>query len=142
MNGTLPATRRDPDRENGDERVPLLEAGSGLRVGQDLNAAFSPKRVDPGNKTYTLSNTPKVVGGITDRCTDRAVELYEKVCEQIVRVSSPEAAELTKLLENIFRSVNIAFAARDMSVDRRARSLIRLRTAGSRPVSITSVLGG
>jgi UDP-N-acetyl-D-glucosamine dehydrogenase len=88
--------------------VPLLEAGSGLRVGEDLNVAFSPERVDPGNKTYTLSNTPKVVGGITDRCTDRAVELYEKVCDRIVRVSSPEAAELTKLLENIFRSVNIA----------------------------------
>jgi UDP-N-acetyl-D-glucosamine dehydrogenase len=88
--------------------VPLLESGSGLRVGEDLNVAFSPERVDPGNKTYTLSNTPKVVGGITERCTDRAVELYESVCEQIVRLSSPEAAELTKLLENIFRSVNIA----------------------------------
>jgi UDP-N-acetyl-D-glucosamine dehydrogenase len=88
--------------------IPILEQGSGLKVGEDLNVAFSPERVDPGNKSYTLSNTPKVVGGITERCTERAAELYGLVCDEIVRVSTPEAAELTKLLENIFRSVNIA----------------------------------
>ena len=64
--------------------------------------------MDPGRTDYTLRNTPKVVGGMTDRCTERAVELYSQVCDNIVRVSTPEAAEMTKLLENIFRSVNIA----------------------------------
>ncbi|MGZ4331252.1 MAG: nucleotide sugar dehydrogenase [Solirubrobacteraceae bacterium] len=98
---TYPGTTRDL-------LIPILEAGSGLRVGENLNVAFSPERVDPGNKTFTLRNTPKVVGGITDECTERAAEMYGKVCEQIVRVSGPEEAELTKLLENIFRSVNIA----------------------------------
>ena len=88
--------------------MPILEAGSALRVGDGLNLAFSPERVDPGRKDFTLKDTPKVVGGITDRCLERAVELYERVCDQVVAVSSPEAAELTKLLENIFRSVNIA----------------------------------
>jgi UDP-N-acetyl-D-glucosamine dehydrogenase len=88
--------------------VPLLERGSELRVGDGLNVAYSPERVDPGNKVYGLRNTPKVVGGVTAECTDRAVALYRLVCDQVVAVSSPEAAELTKLLENIFRSVNIA----------------------------------
>ena len=87
---------------------PALERGSALRVGDGLNLAFSPERVDPGRTDFTLKNTPKVVGGITDRCLERAVELYERVCDHVVPVSSPEAAELTKLLENIFRSVNIA----------------------------------
>jgi UDP-N-acetyl-D-glucosamine dehydrogenase len=88
--------------------VPLLERDSSLRVGGGLNVAFSPERVDPGRTDYTLRNTPKVVGGITPECTDRAVELYSRVCDQIIRVSTPEAAEMSKLLENIFRSVNIA----------------------------------
>ena len=88
--------------------MPALERDSGLKVGDELNLAFSPERVDPGRTDYTLKNTPKVVGGITDRCLERAVELYGRVCDKIVPVSSPEAAELTKLLENIFRSVNIA----------------------------------
>jgi UDP-N-acetyl-D-glucosamine dehydrogenase len=88
--------------------VPILERESGLSVGRGLNVAFSPERVDPGRTDYTLRNTPKVVGGVTDECTDRAAELYGRVCDEIVRVSTPEAAELTKLLENIFRSVNIA----------------------------------
>jgi UDP-N-acetyl-D-glucosamine dehydrogenase len=88
--------------------VPLLEGNSDQRVGDGINVAFSPERVDPGNKKYTLRNTPKVVGGMTQACTDRAIKLYSRVCENLVRVSSPEAAELTKLLENIFRSVNIA----------------------------------
>jgi len=87
--------------------APVLEE-SGLAVGRDFNLAFSPERVDPGRTDFTLRNTPKVVGGITDECGDRAEALYRTVCEEVVRVSTPEAAELTKLLENIFRSVNIA----------------------------------
>ncbi|HEX3692152.1 MAG TPA: nucleotide sugar dehydrogenase [Solirubrobacteraceae bacterium] len=97
---TYPGTTR--------ERVaPLLEE-SGLAAGRDFHLAFSPERVDPGREDFTLHNTPKVLGGLTEACADRAQALYEIVCEEIVRVSSPEAAELTKLLENIFRSVNIA----------------------------------
>jgi UDP-N-acetyl-D-glucosamine dehydrogenase len=97
---TYPGTTR--------ERVaPLLEE-SGLAAGRDFNLAFSPERVDPGRTDYTLRNTPKVLGGLTDACLQRAEELYSLVCETLVSVSSPEAAELTKLLENIFRSVNIA----------------------------------
>jgi UDP-N-acetyl-D-glucosamine dehydrogenase len=98
---TYPGTTRE-------QLVPLLEDASGLKVGDGLNVAFSPERVDPGRTDFTMRNTPKVVGGITPACADRAAELYSRVCDQIVRVSSPEAAELTKLLENIFRSVNIA----------------------------------
>jgi UDP-N-acetyl-D-glucosamine dehydrogenase len=97
---TYPGTTRE-------RLAPLLEA-SGLTAGLDFNLAFSPERVDPGRTDFTLRNTPKVIGGLTDACTQRAVELYERVCEEIVTVSTPEAAELTKLLENIFRSVNIA----------------------------------
>ncbi len=97
---TYPGTTR--------ERVaPLLEE-SGLAAGRDFHLAFSPERVDPGRTDYTLRNTPKVLGGLTEGCLARAEELYGLVCENLVRVSSPEAAELTKLLENIFRSVNIA----------------------------------
>jgi UDP-N-acetyl-D-glucosamine dehydrogenase len=88
--------------------VPALERGGTLRVGENLNVAFSPERVDPGRTDFTLANTPKVVGGVTPACTERAAELYGRVCKHIERVSTPEAAELTKLLENIFRSVNIA----------------------------------
>jgi UDP-N-acetyl-D-glucosamine dehydrogenase len=87
--------------------VPLLEE-SGLAAGRDFHAAFSPERIDPGRTDYTLRNTPKVVGGLTDECLRRAVDLYRSVCNEVVEVSTPEAAELTKLLENIFRSVNIA----------------------------------
>jgi UDP-N-acetyl-D-glucosamine dehydrogenase len=88
--------------------VPTLERNSSLTVGKDLFVAFSPERVDPGRTDFTLKNTPKVVGGVTEACIERAAELYNRVCDDIVRVSTPEAAELTKLLENIFRSVNIA----------------------------------
>jgi UDP-N-acetyl-D-glucosamine dehydrogenase len=97
---TYPGTTRE-------RLVPLLEE-SGLRVGADLNVAFSPERVDPGRTDFTLRNTPKVVGGVTEECARRAEELYARVCDHIVRVTTPEAAEMTKLLENIFRSVNIA----------------------------------
>ena len=98
---TYPGTTRDL-------LVPLLEDESDLRVGDGLNIAFSPERIDPGRTDYTMHNTPKVIGGITPQCTERAAELYGRVCEESVPVSTPEAAELTKLLENIFRSVNIA----------------------------------
>jgi UDP-N-acetyl-D-glucosamine dehydrogenase len=97
---TYPGTTRE-------QLVPLLEH-RGLRVGDGLNVAFSPERVDPGRTDFSLRNTPKVVGGITPECTERAAELYGRICDEVVRVSSPEVAEMTKLLENIFRSVNIA----------------------------------
>ena len=97
---TYPGTTRE-------KVAPLLEE-SGLKAGADFHLAFSPERVDPGRTDYTMRNTPKVLGGLTEACADRAQALYEMVCDQIVKVSSPEAAELTKLLENIFRSVNIA----------------------------------
>jgi UDP-N-acetyl-D-glucosamine dehydrogenase len=87
--------------------LPLL-AESGLTVGVDFHLAYSPERVDPGNRRWTLKNVPKIVGGITEACTRRAVALYADAVDQVHPVSSPEAAELTKLLENIFRSVNIA----------------------------------
>jgi UDP-N-acetyl-D-glucosamine dehydrogenase len=87
--------------------LPILER-SGLKVGEDFHLAFSPERVDPGRTDYTTKNVPKVVGGITQACTDRAAELYGSAIDTVHKVSTPEAAELTKLLENIFRSVNIA----------------------------------
>ena len=87
--------------------LPLLET-SGLEVGKDFNLAFSPERVDPGNTKWRPENVPKIVGGITEACTERAAALYQGALDQVHPVSSPEAAELTKLLENIFRSVNIA----------------------------------
>jgi UDP-N-acetyl-D-glucosamine dehydrogenase len=86
---------------------PLLER-SGLRAGIDFNLAFSPERVDPGRTDWTTKTVPKVVGGITKECTAAAVALYGSAVDTVHPVSSPEAAELTKLLENIFRSVNIA----------------------------------
>jgi UDP-N-acetyl-D-glucosamine dehydrogenase len=87
--------------------APLLEE-SGLAAGRDFHLAFSPERVDPGRTDHTLRTVPKIVGGLTSACAARARALYELVCDTVVEVSSPEAAELTKLLENIFRSVNIA----------------------------------
>jgi len=86
---------------------PILERG-GLKAGEDFQLAFSPERVDPGRTDWTTHNTPKVVGGVTPACTERAAELYRRAVETVVPVSSPEAAELTKLLENIYRAVNIA----------------------------------
>src|SRR5437016_4932235 len=87
--------------------LPVLEQ-TGLRVGEDFHLAFSPERVDPGRTDWTTKNVPKVVGGITPACTARAAELYASAIDSVHPVSTPEAAELTKLLENIFRSVNIA----------------------------------
>jgi UDP-N-acetyl-D-glucosamine dehydrogenase len=86
--------------------LPLLEK-SGLKVGRDFYLAFSPERIDPGNKQYRLSNTPKVVGGITENCRKLASEVYASVVARVVQVSSTESAELVKLLENTFRAVNI-----------------------------------
>jgi UDP-N-acetyl-D-glucosamine dehydrogenase len=86
--------------------LPALQS-TGLKVGQDFFLAFSPERVDPGNPTYGTRNTPKVVGGITDDCRKVAVALYEPAIDTLVQVSTTEAAELVKLLENTFRSVNI-----------------------------------
>ena len=88
--------------------MPILES-TGLKCGQDFYLAFSPERVDPGNKLYNTKNTPKVVGGITEKCTEMAAALYENVLEgEIHRVSSPEVAEMEKILENTYRNVNIA----------------------------------
>ena len=77
-------------------------------MGQDFYLCFSPERVDPGNEQWRTKNTPKVIGGITPTCLEVAVALYGRVMDTIVPVSCPEAAELTKLLENTFRSINIA----------------------------------
>jgi UDP-N-acetyl-D-glucosamine dehydrogenase len=98
---TFPGTTRE-------KLVPMLEEHSGLRAGTDFNVAFSPERVDPGRTDYTLRNTPKIVGGLTPACLDRALAMYSEVCDELVPVSAPEPAELAKLLENVFRSVNIA----------------------------------
>ena len=97
---TYPGTTRERLR-------PILEE-SGLAAGRDFHLAFSPERIDPGRTDFTVRTTPKVVGGLTDECTEKAAALYGEICDEVVRVSGPEPAELTKLLENIFRSVNIA----------------------------------
>ena len=87
---------------------PLLEEGSGLKAGEDFHLAMSPERVDPGRTDWTTKTTPKIVGGLTPACTEAAAEVYRGAIDTVHTVSTPEAAELTKLLENIFRSVNIA----------------------------------
>jgi UDP-N-acetyl-D-glucosamine dehydrogenase len=98
---TYPGTTRE-------QVQPLLEAGSGLTAGEDFHLAFSPERVDPGREDWTTTNVPKIVGGIDEGSTEAAIALYGAAIDRVHAVSSPEAAELTKLLENIFRSVNIA----------------------------------
>lgn len=97
---TYPGTTREMAQ-------PLLEE-TGLKVGRDFFLAFSPERVDPSNKTYRIENTPKVVGGITARCTELASLLYSQIVAEVVPVTSADAAEMVKLLENTFRAVNIA----------------------------------
>ena len=89
--------------------IPLLEA-RGLEVGSDIFLCFSPERVDPGNEKWNTKNTPKVIGGVTPHCVDLGAALYGKFIDRMVPVSSPEAAELTKLLENTFRMINIGLA--------------------------------
>jgi len=96
---TYPGTTRDL-------MLPALTS-TGLKVGQDFFLAFSPERVDPGNPKWNTRNTPKIVGGITETCRRLAVALYQPAIDTLVPVSSPEAAELVKILENTFRSVNI-----------------------------------
>lgn len=86
--------------------LPRLEAG-GLRAGRDFYLAFSPERIDPGNREWTTRNIPRVVGGIDARSTEAAAALYENIVERVVPVSSPRVAEMVKLLENTFRAVNI-----------------------------------
>jgi UDP-N-acetyl-D-glucosamine dehydrogenase len=98
---TYPGTTRDA-------LLPVLERASGLVAGKDFHLAFSPERVDPGRVDWTTKTVPKVVGGIDEASTDAAAALYGSAVDTVHRLSSPEAAELTKLLENIFRSVNIA----------------------------------
>jgi UDP-N-acetyl-D-glucosamine dehydrogenase len=98
---TYPGTTRE-------QLLPVLEKGSGLKAGEDFHLAFSPERVDPGNQNWSTKSVTKVVGGIDEASTDAAAALYGSAIEAVHLVSSPEAAELTKLLENIFRSVNIA----------------------------------
>ncbi len=98
---TYPGTTRE-------EVLPILERESGLIAGEDFHLAFSPERIDPGRVDWTTKTVPKVVGGINEASTEAAAQLYGSAIDTIHRVSTPEAAELTKLLENIFRSVNIA----------------------------------
>ena len=97
---TYPGTTREM-------MLPALEAEGAFHVGKDFHLAFSPERVDPGNPTYNIVNTPKVVGGITSECTRLASLLYASIVERVIPVSSTESAEMVKLLENTFRSVNI-----------------------------------
>lgn len=87
--------------------LPILET-SGFKCGKDFFLAFSPERVDPGNSKYNIKNTPKIVGGIDAASTELAAEFYGRISDKVVRVSCPEAAEMTKVFENVFRSVNIA----------------------------------
>jgi len=98
---TYPGTTRE-------QVLPILERVSGLKAGRDFHLAFSPERVDPGREDWTTRNVTKVVGGVDEASTDAAAALYASAIDKVHPVSSPEAAELTKLLENIFRSVNIA----------------------------------
>lgn len=98
---TYPGTTRE-------RLVPLLEE-SGLAAGQGFHVAFSPERIDPGRTDWTIRTTPKVVGGLTERCGEVAADLYGRICDEIVSVSTPDVAEMSKLLENVFRSVNVAF---------------------------------
>jgi UDP-N-acetyl-D-glucosamine dehydrogenase len=114
--------------------VPKLTE-KGLKLGQDVFVAFSPERVDPGNKVYKTKNTPKVVGGCTPRCLEVVQSLYKEIIDTLVPVSSPEAAEMVKLLENTFRAVNIglvnevALMSRKLGID----PFEVIRAAASKP---------
>ncbi|KAB1146012.1 nucleotide sugar dehydrogenase [Streptomyces luteolifulvus] len=87
---------------------PLLEKGSGLRAGRDFHLAYSPSRVDPGNRDFTPANTPKVIGGLTPACTESAAAFYGRLTDKVVRARGPREAETVQLLETNFRHVNIA----------------------------------
>jgi UDP-N-acetyl-D-glucosamine dehydrogenase len=103
--------------------LPILEEASGLAGGSTLQVAFSPERIDPGNPTYGLHNTPKIVGGLTPEATERAAAFYGGFVDKVVPVSAPKAAEMAKLLENTFRHINIALVnelailCQDLDVD-------------------------
>jgi UDP-N-acetyl-D-glucosamine dehydrogenase len=92
-----------------EEMVPTLERESGLRAGYDFHVGYSPERIDPGNQTFKVRDIPKVVSGLTPACLGKTEALYAQVFGQIVKVSSPEVAEMTKLLENTYRLINISF---------------------------------
>lgn len=101
----------------------ILEDASGLRAGPDFSLAFSPERIDPGNAVYGIRNTPRVVGGCTLRCTAVAADFFRRLCDEVVEAGTAREAELAKLLENAYRSVNMALvnelavAARRLGVD-------------------------
>jgi len=112
---TYPGTTDGPVRE-------ILEE-SGLKAGADFNLAFSPERIDPGNPTWNLRNTPKIVGGLTPACTERAAAFYGQIVETVVRTKGCREAEMAKLLENTYRHINIALVnemaifSRELGVD-------------------------
>ncbi|WP_184579095.1 nucleotide sugar dehydrogenase [Streptomyces zagrosensis] len=87
---------------------PILESGSGLRAGRDFHLAYSPSRVDPGNRSYGYTNTPKVIGGLTPACTEAAAAFYGRLADKVVRARGPREAEAVKVLESNYRHVNIA----------------------------------
>jgi len=91
-----------------DRLLPFLQDVSGLKAGPDFHLAFSPERIDPGNQVYGIRNTPKVVGGVTEECGDRAVAFYGRFIDKVVRTRGTREAEMAKLLENTYRHVNIA----------------------------------
>jgi UDP-N-acetyl-D-mannosaminuronic acid dehydrogenase/UDP-N-acetyl-D-glucosamine dehydrogenase len=103
--------------------TPALDEASGLRAGSDYFVGYSPERIDPGNATFTVVNTPKVLAGINQASTEKLIDFYRRLVEEVVPVSSPKEAELTKLLENTFRHVNIALVnelavfAHDLKID-------------------------
>ncbi len=99
---TYPGTTREVVK-------PALEQGSGLVAGTDFHIGYSPERIDPGNEEFTVEQISKVISGLTPQCLEQARELYGKVFENVVNVSSPEVAEFTKLLENAYRLINISF---------------------------------
>jgi nucleotide sugar dehydrogenase len=89
---------------------PILEEGSGMRAGRDFHLAYSPSRLDPGNRAHTIANTPKVIGGLTPACTEAAAAFYSRICERVVRTRGTREAEAVKLMETNYRHVNIALA--------------------------------
>ncbi|HEY59774.1 MAG TPA: nucleotide sugar dehydrogenase [Anaerolineae bacterium] len=124
--------------------LPKLTEASGLEAGKDFFLAFSPERVDPGRKDWTTANTPKVIGGITPQCTEVASIWYEQAIQTIVRVSSTEVAEMTKLLENTFRMINIGLV-NEMAImsDRLGIDIWEvIKAAGTKPFGFMKFLPG
>jgi UDP-N-acetyl-D-glucosamine dehydrogenase len=123
---------------------PLLEKASGLTAGVDFSLAFSPERIDPGNQEYSIRNTPKVVGGQTSSCADAAVRFYGQLCDQVVRARSAREAEMTKLLENTYRHINIALVnemaifCHDLGIDLRDA----IRCAATKPFGFQAFYPG